>query len=409
MAIPDVVMPARRGLRMAVALGGLSQAVAVALLGSAGVDTWRLVCLGGVFVGFAVIEHAFVAAVEDGHRIEAACVRMIAVAQLTQIACMALTGGVASPYLVSAILPAIMPWIVLGSVPQSRAIVVLSILLVTALALLPDAVTGPMLPRATFVAVAVAGYASALIVVDDSIRRIANAARRAEMTIESLRLRRLVGAEKRTRTLQCFRESIEDELRNPLAVVKALAQLVARDPRCDRTEERIAVLRGEVARIEQTINDHLSFGRTSESLELEDVDVATIAAEAAETLAPRAKAHAVTLDLALRPARAWVDVDRLTDVLLEVLSRAIASALPQGTVMIATFPAEEAAVIKIRIANARREAPHPVRFDGTYAALVVLQHGGELVCAPESERSLAITITLRERPATPAQLHQQLE
>jgi hypothetical protein len=85
---------------------------------------------------------------------------------------------------------------------------------------------------------------------------------------------------------------------------------------------------------------------------------------------------------------------------------AIASALPQGIDMIATFPAEEAAVISRERAT-RGSASAALRWDVRGADRASAR--GELVCAPESERSLAITITLRERPATPAQPHRQWE
>lgn len=67
-------------------------------------------------------------------------------------------------------------------------------------------------------------------------------------------------------------------------------------------------------------------------------------------------------------------------------------------VAVATFPADRSAVIKISITSARRQRPLPPRLQGTFAALVVAQHGGELVCMPESERAVAITFTLPTEP-----------
>jgi signal transduction histidine kinase len=385
-------------LRAAVLFGGLAQATAITLLAAAGVEPWRLVGLAVAFVGFAIAERIWVGALEHGCDVDAACGRTIVVALLAQIACMAVTGGVASPFLVSAVLPALMPLVLFGPIAVSRGSVVLSIVLMIGVALLPEAITGGTVPLRTFVWVAVAAHASFLLLVYDTIRRIASVTKSSRDQVESLRVGRLAAVEKRSRTLRSFRASLEDELRNPLTVIKALVQLVARNPAAERTDERLGVVTGEVARIERTISEYLTFQRAVDCLDVVEVDVSALASDAIDTARRCAGAANLTFDLLLRPVRARLDADRLADALIEVLSSAIATALPGSIIAVATFPADSSAVIKISITGARRQRPSPPRLEGTFAALVVAQHGGELVCVPESERAVAITLTLPTEP-----------
>lgn len=388
----------RRGLRLAVLLGGLGQATAIGLLALADVEAWRLLTLGGAFIGFAVAARIFAGRLEHACDIEAACGRTIVFALLAQVACMAVTGGIASPYLVSAIVPAIMPLVLLGPLAISRGAVVLSIALMVGVALLPETVTGAMVPPRTFAWVAVAAHASALVLVYDAVRQIVGVAKSSQALVESMRARRLAAVENRTRTLRCFRESLEDELRNPLSVVKALVQLVARNPVAERTGERLSVVTGEVARIERIISAYLTFQRAADALDVGEVDLASLASDALDVARQCPGAPNITFDLLLRPVRTRADADKLADALIEVLSSAIAGALPGSIMAVATYPAGDRAAVKIEIISERRQPPMLPRLEGTFAALVVAQHGGDLVCTEPSERSVAIVLTLPLEP-----------
>lgn len=391
-----------RGFRSTVIAGAVFQAIAIALFAAAGAEAWRLACLGVAFVAFAVIEHRLVLATERECGADAVCGRCgrtVLVAQLAQIGCMTVTGGLASPYLVGAVLPAVMPMVLFGPVAQSRGLVVVSIALFGVVAVLPESVTGPPLPRASFIAVAVAAYASILFLIHGATHRFAAAAKASTRVIEKLHSRRLATVEKRARGLRSFRAKLADELRNPLSVIKGLVQLVTRSPSSERTPERLVVVEDEVARIQRILDEYLSFGRPVDALDIEDVDLAALAAEAVSTIAQRAADSAIVLDLGLRTALVRGDPDKLADAVLEVLTKTMASAHPGTVLMVSSYPGEASAgVIKLRTSSARGMPPSDIRLDATFASLVIAQHRGDMRCDRETEHSLVITIVLPRDP-----------
>lgn len=387
----------RRGFRGTVVAGAFCQAIAIALFAAANVDAWRLSCLAIAFIAFAVIEHRIMVATDGDGAKDAACARIVWVAQLAQVASMTVTGGLASPYLVAALVPALMPLVLFGPVSQSRASMLLAIVPFVMVAVLPESVTGPPLPRASFIGVALAAYASTLFLVQGAMQRVAAAAKTSGQAIERLHDRRLSMIEKRARTLRSFRAKLADELRNPISVIKALVQLVVRSPSQERNQERLRVLEGEVMRIERIVDDYLSFRRPIEALDVQEVDVAAIAAEAASTVVHRASDSAIRLDLMLRTAVVRGDLDKLADSVLELLTKVLANA-PRGSVlMVATYPGEDGAgVIKVRSSHPRE--PRELALNATFAALVVAQHGGELTCDRDGEHGVAVTIVLPGDP-----------
>lgn len=387
----------RRGFWSTVIAGAVFQAIAIALFAAASAEHWRLACLAAAFVAFALIEHTLVRATETECQADT-CGRTVLVAQLAQIGCMTVTGGLASPYLVGAVLPAVMPLVLFGPVAQSRGLVVVSIALFGLVAVLPQSVTGPPLPRASFIAAAVAAYASTLFLIHGATHRFAAAATASTRMIETLQTRRLATVEKRARGLRSFRARLADELRNPLSVIKGLVQLVTRSPENERNHTRLGVVEGEVARIERILDEYLSFRRPVEALDIEDVDLAALVAEAVTTVAQRAAESAIVFDLALRSALVKGDPDKLSDAVLEVLTQTMASAPPGSVLMVSSYPGEASAgVIKFRTSSIRG-TPSDVPLDTTFASLVIAQHRGELRCDQETERSLAITIMLPRDP-----------
>jgi signal transduction histidine kinase len=404
---------ARRNHLLMIAGGGLFQAAAIAALAWGGVETWRLVGLGAAFFAFAAMQRVIVLTVRDPDRVESAFFRVSVLGQVFLVTCLSLTGGLASPYVASAILPIIIPLLFFGPHPVTRGLITLWALLMIAVAVLPIEVTGAPVARTPYILAALASLGSTEFVVHNVFRKIAEAAHGAACSIDSLREERMSTAAEQHRRLQSVGSKVAHELKNPLAAIKGLVQLVARTPESERTQERLAVVQAEVSRMETILREYLSFARPLEDLKPEQVDLATVSADVAAVLAGRADQGRITLRVDVRPTPIAADPRRLREALLNLLANAVEATPAGGRIEVTARPgADGGATVAIRDTG-RGIAPDDLarlgdsffttRDDGTGLGVVlahgvVTQHGGRLHYASELGRGTQVTVTLPGSP-----------
>jgi signal transduction histidine kinase len=404
---------ARRSHLLMLAGGGLFQAAAIAALAVGGLGTWRLAGLGIGFLAFALVQRVILMSVRDPDRVENAFFRVAMLAQVFLATCLTLTGGLASPYLASAILPILIPLLFFGPHPVTRGLTVLWALLMIAVAILPSEITGAPAARATFIPAALASLGSTMFVVHNVFRKISEAAHGAACSIDSLREERMSTEAEQHRRLQAVGSKVAHELKNPLAAIKGLVQLVSRTPESDRTQERLAVVQAEVSRMEAILREYLSFTRPLEDLKPEQVDLATVCSDVAAVLAGRADHGRITLRLDVHPTPVAADPRRLREAVLNLLANAVEATPAGGRIEVTTRPASiGGGVVEIRDTGrgikpedlARLgESFFTTRDDGTGLGVVlahgvVAQHGGTLHYASEVGRGTQVTLTL---PAIP--------
>src|SRR6185436_5227479 len=108
------------------------------------------------------------------------------------------------------------------------------------------------------------------------VGKMTRAASKAGHSMKCLREERLSDAEVQLRRLQSVGSKVAHELKNPLASIKGLCQLVARSTDSAKNQERLDVVRSEIARMETILADYLSFSRPLEELRPQAVDVAAL-------------------------------------------------------------------------------------------------------------------------------------
>jgi signal transduction histidine kinase len=125
--------------------------------------------------------------------------------------------------------------------------------------------------------------------------------------------------------------SVAPEVRNPLTAVKMRVELALRprDPK-PLTRDDLRVIHGEVTRLEQTVQNFLSFARLP-TPRRSDCDLREVVAQAVELVRARAAQQnvAVTVRCPEAPVPGCVDQDQLRTVLVNLCLNAL-DAMPQG-------------------------------------------------------------------------------
>jgi signal transduction histidine kinase len=253
------------------------------------------------------------------------------------------------------------------------------------------------------------------------VAKMTRAASKAGHSMACLREERLSDAEAQLRRLQSVGAKVAHELKNPLASIKGLCQLVARSPESERTQERLAVVASEISRMETILHEYLSFSRPLEDLRPEAIDVAAIARDVLDVLAGRADQAAVTMTLDGAATSVHGDARRLKEALLNLVANAIEATPSGGTVALrlrnsitAGALRGQAVVLEIRDTG-RGIAPEDLERIGTpffttrskgtglgvvLAQGVITQHGGTLNYTSTLGSGTIATVTLPIQPQT---------
>ena len=398
--------------------GGAFQAAAICALATSGFPTWRVVGLAISFLALVGAQRVIVLMVRHPAHVDAAFFRVAIVAQGYLVASLVLSGGLASPYIGSAILPVVVPLLFFGPHAVTRGLTALWVILILGVAALPPEITGPPIDRSTFIWTALASLGATLFVVKNVFRKIADAAHGAACAIDQMREERMSTCEAQGRRLQSVGSKVAHELKNPLAAIKGLVQLVARTPESDRTQERLAVVQAEITRMETILREYLSFARPLEDLAPEPIDLGAIASDIVQVFAGRADQGRISIRVDTRATPLSGDPRRLREALTNLLANAVEATPPGGKIEVRTLPAPGGGgVVEIRDTGRGISAENlerlgrsffTTRDDGTGLGVVlahgvVAQHGGKLHYASEAGRGTVVTMTL---PPAPGESHE---
>jgi len=320
-----------------------------------------------------------------------------------------LTGGLRSPLLPTALIPFSDLVIKNGWSTTAKNILALIASGLCVLLLLPRSWLGPDVPQPAYwilllAILATAGawhtrYALLLArTVGDSACQLGRA--REEMVYRALT---------RAREMEQIGWKLSHELKNPLAAIKGLVQLSARNVNaCDPDlSEQLRVVAAEVDRMENILKEYLSFSRPVEALQPQPVALGALADEVLSLMDARAASVGVVLR---RRGDALIEADprRLKDALFNLVGNAVEATAQGGRVEVEIDEGERGARIAVR--DSGRGMPPEVldrlgtpffttREQGTGLGVVTAraafaQHGGSLVYASEPGRGTTAIGTL---------------
>jgi len=199
------------------------------------------------------------------------------------------------------------------------------------------------------------------------------------------------------------------ELRNPLAAVKALVQLLRAGATDPRTERRLDVVHAEVLHMEAILRDHLERGAVHD---MQPVDLSALVNDVLAVLEARAASSGVTLASHAIPTTIAGDASHLRSALLNLVGNAIEATPAGGRVDVTVEQRHDRVHVEIRDTGkgiaaedlARLGTPFfTLRQQGTglgvlLARSVVVDHGGSLEYDSELGCGTTARVTLPARP-----------
>jgi signal transduction histidine kinase len=221
----------------------------------------------------------------------------------------------------------------------------------------------------------------------------------------------LQGHDESTKTLTTLAAEIAHELKNPLASVKGLAQLVDREATGAKEKERLGVLRREVDRMQAILEDFLTFSRPVVPLDLAPVPLSELVAEVVALHEGQARERNVTLRLDARPGVAVkADARKVKQVLINLVQNALDVTAAGGAVDLVVAPDGKGARVSVMdrgpgVTDEERvfEPGVTTKANGsglglTVSRLIARQHGGEVRLTARDGGGAVAELALPEAP-----------
>jgi len=136
-----------------------------------------------------------------------------------------------------------------------------------------------------------------------------------------------------------FLATLAHELRNPLAPLRNVAEILRLEPQSDTSRQATGVMERQISQLVRLIDDLMDVSRITRgqlTLRKERVDLRSIVESAVETAQPQLTAAGVTLALEIPDEPIWLDADatRIAQVVLNLLTNAAKFTPSGGRVLI---------------------------------------------------------------------------
>ena len=408
-----LLVTGRKNVAFSAVVGVIASALVSFFLWRAHYPTWRIVVPVAMFAAMVSLQVTVLRWAERRRtRDDRPFVFMHLTSQLYMVGVTTITGGLYSPVMPVLGISTALPIMFFGTSAASRWLTVTSVTLFVAMAAIPRDYLGPALPHDQYATVAVVSFVWVALIVNTFVRRVYEASILASSTVDALSEERVAVAAEQMCRLQSVGAKVAHELKNPLASVKGLVQLLARAQAEGRSRERLDVMQSEIARMEAILAEYLSFSRPLEDLKPQPIALDAVVADAAAVVAGRAEQGRIALSVDVEPVTLVADPRRLKEALLNLLANAIEATPAGGSITVRTRSHAGGGMIEV-IDTGRGIKPDDLPRLGTsffttrdggtglgvvLASTVVGQHGGTIHY--DSEPGVGTTVTVR-LPAEP--------
>lgn len=342
------------------------------------------------------------------------------IAVVAQVALISVTGGIEGP-----LLPIMLPVVFVAGLFVDRPvwrIAIVGAYVIAVWGLLALALTGAVsdLVPQVFGGGSIAGRSPTLLVTNAAVFSfilaiVMAAGRMLRHVFDGMLLRAITAREEslrahadRARELTALSGEIAHELKNPLATVKGLAGLLAKDLPDGKPAERLAVLRREVDRMGEVLESFLNFSRPLVPLEREPADLGALVREVAILHEGMARERRIELVVSADSVPSRADPRKVKQILLNLLQNAldaspagetvelVASAVP-GSVRLSVLdrgPGLSPGLLDRVFEPGVTTKATGSGFGLTIARALARQHGGELSLRPREGGGLEAEVLL---------------
>jgi signal transduction histidine kinase len=217
--------------------------------------------------------------------------------------------------------------------------------------------------------------------------------------------------EDRTRALEGIAARLAHEVKNPLAAIKGLSTHMARSSSDAKVAERLAIVAGEADRLQAIVDGFLSFSRGFDDLKVAPTNLHEIAHELALLLETRASDFGVTIEVSgKKDLVVNADGRKVRQALLNVVLNALQASPSGGTVRIDVSRGCPVEGVRIKVTDdgpgmtpevlERIRKPYFTTKEGgsglgvAVARGLVEQHGGALTFDSAPGRGTTVTLDL---------------
>ncbi len=332
----------------------------------------------------------------------------------------ALSGGLASPLLPLLTAPLAVGFAAFGRGAPTRWLLAVGAALALGLALVPEGVPFASIAPTSARVMLLASLGGAAALAYAGVAGLVEAHARTAEVLDRMRVATLEEAASRMRATEQMGAKVAHELKNPLAAVRALLQLLAESANDPRAGKRASVAIGEVDRMDGIVRDYLAFSRPLAELRLERVDALELARDVVSVLEARADAAGVTLTVTGSTAALVADPRRVREALLNLTANALAATSAGGAVRLLVD--KDPRGVRIRVEDEgsgmtqdvleRLGTPFFTTHEnegGTGLGVVlaraaIRQHGGDVTFSSSPGRGTIVAVDLPEAAVTGAAL-----